>query len=209
HLHEAYYPEASVFGFARFASPRPLGAAGSDAATEDDVLAALAHGPYPGASVLHFGCHGRAEVPVLGSRLNLGEGHAVAVGRILERARRRSGQVPGGLVVLASCLTDVAETDYDEAVTLATAFLSAGASGVVAARWAVPESATALFMAAFHHYLNEGGQHPAQALRSAQVWMLDPGREPLRPLPGILRDEVAKPGLADPVAWAGFAYQGW
>lgn len=103
----------------------------------------------------------------------------------------------------------MAEADYDEAVTVATAFLSAGAAGVVAARWAVPERATALFMAAFHHYLNEGGQLPAQALRSAQAWMLDPGRSPLRPLPKILRDEFADPGLADPVAWAGFAYQGW
>jgi hypothetical protein len=39
--------------------------------------------------------------------------------------------------------------------------------------------------------------------------MLDPGREPLRPLPAILRDEIAQSDLADPVAWAGFAYQGW
>ena len=38
--------------------------------------------------------------------------------------------------------------------------------------------------------------------------MLDPGRGQLRPLPRILRDEMAKPGLADPMAWAGFAYQG-
>lgn len=112
-------------------------------------------------------------------------------------------------MVLASCLTDVTEADYDEAVTLATAFLSAGASGVVAARWTVPEGATALFMAAFHHYLTEGGQHPAEALHSAQTWMLDPGREPLRPLPKILRDEIADPSLADPLAWASFVYQGW
>jgi CHAT domain-containing protein len=159
--------------------------------------------------VLHFGCHGRAQVPVLHSHLNLGEGHAVAVERILAQARRRSGQVSGGLVVLASCLTDVAEADYDEAVTLATAFLSAGAAGVVAARWAVPDRDTALFMAAFHHYLNGSDRYPARALRSAQVWMLDPGREPLGPLPTILRDETAQPGLADPMAWAGFAHQGW
>ena len=209
HLQAAYYPEATVFGYARIVSAQPPDGSGSDAATEGDVLAALPHGAHPGASVLHFGCHGSAEVPVLDSRLNLGEGHTVAVKRILERARKRSGQVPGGLVVLASCLTDVAEADYDEAVTLATAFLSAGAAGVVAARWAVPEHATALFMAAFHHYLNGSDRHPAQALRSAQVWMLDPGREPLRPLPVILRDEIAQPDLADPVAWAGFAYQGW
>jgi CHAT domain len=209
HLHESYYPKASVFGYARIVSSQLSEDPKSEAATGEDVLAALAHGADPGASVLHFGCHGSAEVPVLDSRLNLGEGHAVAVERILAQARTRSGQAPGGLVVLASCLTDVAEADYDEAVTLATAFLSAGAAGVVAARWTVPEGATALFMAAFHHYLTECGQHPAEALHSAQTWMLDPGRGPLRPLPPILRDETAKPDLADPVAWAGFAYQGW
>lgn len=209
HLHETYYPRASVFGYARIVSSQLPDEPESEAATEKNVLDALAHGTHPGASMLHFGCHGSAEVPVLGSRLNLGEGHTVAVERILAETRKRSRQVTGGLVVLASCLTDVAEADYDEAVTLATTFLSAGAVGVVAARWTVPERETALFMAAFHHYLTEAGQHPAQALRSAQVWMLDPGREPLRPLPTILSDEIADPGLADPVAWAGFAYQGW
>ena len=209
YLHTALYPAAEVFGYARFVASTPLQAPGSDAATEGDVLAALPHEDHPGASVLHFGCHGRAQVPVLASHLDLGEGHAVAVERILEQARRRSRQVSGGLVVLASCLTDVAEADYDEAVTLATAFVSAGAAGVVAARWAVPDRDTALFMAAFHHYLNGSDRYPAQALRSAQVWMLDPGREPLGPLPTILRDETAQPGLADPIAWAGFAYQGW
>jgi hypothetical protein len=209
YLHTAHYPAATVFGYARFASPAPPRAPGTDAATAGDVLAALPHAASPGASVLHFGCHGRAQVPVLDSHLDLGEGHRVAVARILEQARSRSGHAPGGLVVLASCLTDVAEADYDEAVTLATAFLSAGAAGVVAARWAVPDRDTALFMAAFHHYLNGSDRCPAQALRSAQAWMLDPGREPPGPLPAVLLDEVKAADLADPVAWAGFAYQGW
>ena len=70
----------------------------------------------------------------------------MAVKHILQRARSRSPSASGGLVVLASCLTDVTEADYDEALTLATAFLSAGAAGVVAARWRVPEADTALFM---------------------------------------------------------------
>ena len=114
----------------------------------------------------------------------------------------------GGLVVLASCLTDVAEADYDEALTLATAFLSAGASGVVAARWSVPDNDTALFMAAFHRFLNGTEPSPARALRSAQLWMLDPGRTAPGALPAVLGDEVSRPDLADPVAWAGFGYQG-
>jgi hypothetical protein len=211
HLYTAHYPAASVFGRAhtRLTSSGRPEVPGSAAARSADVLAVLPHEAFPGASVLHFGCHGRAQVPVLASHLSLGGDHTLAVRHILQQARKTSGHVSGGLVVLAACLTDVAETDYDEAVTLATAFLSAGAAGVVAARWKVPTLHTALFMAAFHHYLNTTDRYPAQALRSAQVWMLDPGREPPGPLPTVLRDETARADLADPVAWAGFAYQGW
>jgi hypothetical protein len=224
HLYTAHYPAASVFGSAhvRLAPSGFPGIPGAAAATSANVLAALPRGACPGASMLHFGCHGAAQVPILTSHLTLDSGEEdgadggadqnnkkVAVRDILQQARKRSGKVSGGLVVLASCLTDVAEADYDEAVTLATAFLSVGAAGVVAARWKVPDRDTALFMAAFHHYLNGSDRYPAQALRSAQVWMLDPGREPLGPLPTILRDETAQPDLANPVAWAGFAYQGW
>jgi hypothetical protein len=144
------------------------------------------------ASLLHFGCHGRVAVPVLGSSLRLGRGPdggelTVSVRDMLRRARAavgRGGDIraeanrtdgrtseshpgsrvsgssvsgspvgdsrerssrerdsrgddshggadgDGGLVVLASCLTDVTETDYDEALTLASAFLAAGAAGV-------------------------------------------------------------------------------
>jgi CHAT domain-containing protein len=220
-----YYPAARVFGNAR--SKLPARVPGSVAATPADVLAALpgAHGP--GASLLHFGCHGQAAVPVLRSRLSLGAGGAVAVQDILSQARsfqaEPTGQQgrAGGLVVLASCLTDVTEADYDEALTLASAFLAAGASGVVAARWRVAESATALFMTAFHRYLNPGpggpgagGRSPARALRAAQQWMLDPHREIPGGLPAELRDEAelaAEPGgpdLTSPAAWAGFGYLG-
>jgi tetratricopeptide (TPR) repeat protein len=207
YLRTAYYPTASVFGFARAVSDDLDLPPGTDAATAADVLDALPHGSEAGASLLHFGCHGQAQVPVLSSWLDLGDGQRVAVADILRRARHRNPAASGGLVVLASCLTDVAEADYDEAVTLATAFLSTGTSGVVAARWSVKASHTALFMAAFHRYLNGSYRHPAQALRSAQLWMLDPGRAVPAGFPAVLRDEVS-PALADPAAWAGFGYHG-
>lgn len=210
HLYTEHYPAASVFGHAheRLTSGGRRRIPGSSAARSADVLAALAHAAVPGASLLHFGCHGQAEVPVLNSRLKLGGQNSVAVADILRRARTGPRTVSGGLVVLASCLTDVAEADYDEALTLATAFLSAGASGVVAARWQVPDSDTALVMAVFHRLLNGSDPAPARALRSAQLWMLDPARSAPGPLPRVLRDEVGRPGLAGPAAWAGFGYQG-
>lgn len=210
-LHASHYPQARVFGHAhtRLARPGLRQVHGKAAGRAEDVLAVLPHGTDPGASMVHFGCHGQAELPVLDSKLNLGGGNKLAVQDILQQARRKTAQVSGGLVVLASCLTDVAEADYDEALTLATAFVSAGAAGVVAARWKVPDPDTALFMAAFHHYLNGNEREPVRAVRSAQLWMLDPDRQQLGPLPTVLSDEVTRAGLADPVAWAGFAYQGW
>jgi hypothetical protein len=219
HLHAAHYANGAVFGSARYLLPDPA-VTGSTVVRPDDVLAALPHGAFPGASVLHFGCHGRVRVPVLGSSLRLGTNPrggevSVSVSDILRQAR--TGQAPangGGLVVLASCVTDVAEADYDEALTLATAFLAAGSAGVVAARWSVPDAETALFMAAFHRFLNEGGGDPAHALREAQLWMLNPDREVPESWPKVLRDEASLdgqpngPNLTSTEAWAGFTYQG-
>jgi CHAT domain-containing protein len=79
---------------------------------------------------------------------------------------------------------------------------------VVGARWSVAEDAAALFMVNFHRHLNGGRAGPAPALRSAQLWMLDPGRAVPDGLPKVLREEASRPGLADPAAWAAFAYQG-
>jgi CHAT domain-containing protein len=121
----------------------------------------------------------------------------------------------GGLVVLASCLTDVTERDFDEALTLAAAFLAAGATGVVGARWAVADAVTALFMNVYHQYLNGSGRpQPARALRAAQLWMLDQDREVPDSWPRVLREEAALAGgpggpeLTSPGAWAAFTYQG-
>ena len=211
HLFTEYYPAGSVFGYAH-ARLKPAGPAGSAAATPGDVLGALPHPEHPGASLLHFGCHGRAHVPVLSSRLHLGAGGEVAVRDILRQGRRwqagRQQAESGGLVVLASCLSDVTEADFDEALTPAAAFISAGAAGVVAARWSVADVDTALFMAIFHRYLNSTHPEPAQALRAAQLWMLDPDRIMPDGLPAVLHDPVRAARLAEPAAWAGFAYQG-
>jgi hypothetical protein len=221
HLHTAYYAAGKVFGAAR--RGLPAHAPGTPGVRPGDVLAALPHGLAPGASLLHLGCHGSVSVPVLGASLRLGPGSgggeiAVSVRDILRQARTVPPNAPdarGGLVVLAACLTDVTESDYDEALTLATAFLAAGCSGVVAARWAVPDDATMVFMAVFHHFLNAGSADPARALRDSQLWMLDPARELPAAWPEPLRQRVgglaaSSPGtrLAGAEAWAAFTYQG-
>jgi hypothetical protein len=213
HLYAAYYDAGTVFGSVRDALPAQV--PGETVARPADVLAALPHGSDPGASLLHFGCHGSVAVPVLASRLRLGTDPehgevAVSVRDILWQARAMppsAGDASGGLVILAACLTDVTEADYDEALTLATAFLAAGSSGVVAARWAVPDSTTMLFMAALHHFLNTGDGDAARALRHTQLWMLDPDREIPAAWPEPLR-ERAGTSLGKIRVWAAFTYQG-
>ena len=210
-LYAEHYPRAAVFGHAheRLTSGGGPAIPGRAAATSADVLAALPHEAFPGASLLHFGCHGRARVPVLGSHLDLGAGNTVDVADVLRGARRRAGPVSGGLVVLASCLTDVAEADYDEALTLATAFLSAGASR---------GGRGALERAGQRHRPVHGGLPPfperdravpARALRSAQLWMLDPGRTAPGALPAVLaRRGYAVAGPGRPGGLGGFRISG-
>jgi hypothetical protein len=206
YIRARYYPAGAMYGGARSLAPEPV--PGSLTATAKDVLNALPGAEANGASVLHFGGHGRAVVPTLNSYIDLGAGGKLGVRDVLRQARRSSEAQAGGLVVLAACLSDLAEADHDEALTLATAFLSAGSAGVVGARWRVTEHQTALFMVAFHRELTTGSTDPAEALRAAQQWMLDPAREPPVGLPKVLADEVCEPGLADPAAWAAFAYLG-
>lgn len=174
----------------------------------DAVLALLPADDRPGASVLHLSCHAEhAAVPIESALLLDGEVR-LHVRDMLGQARHRAVGAPGGLVTLATCVSDLTDEAQDEALTLTTAFLAAGASGVVGTRWPVADRPTALFMIMFHHYLNAGYGEPAVALRAAQRWMLNPHRE----LPPGFDDELARAArradLGAACHWAGFTYQG-
>ena len=76
------------------------------------------------------------------------------------------------LVVLAACRTGVGRAWRNEGPnTLAAAFLAAGAMGVVATLWDIPDEPSARFFTAFHENLARGSD-PAAALQSAQLRML-------------------------------------
>ncbi|KOG47116.1 hypothetical protein ADK74_10740, partial [Streptomyces decoyicus] len=70
---------------------------------------------------------------------------------------------------------------HDEALTLATALVTGGAADVVGSRWPVRDGPTSVMMAVFHHHVTAGGLAPPDALRAAQVWMLNPLRTPPPP----------------------------
>jgi CHAT domain-containing protein len=206
----AFYPDAVYLG----QSDRiPVSGIG----TPDEVLRFLP-GSTPGSTpdwgpgavrpaVLHLGCHARAGSSPDESQLLLADREALPVRRILAQARDRDRDAPGGLVVLAACTSDLTLADYDEALTLTSAFLAAGVAAAVGARWSVDDQFTALLMFMFHrHLVHHPDDGPAGALRAAQLWMLDPDRE----LPAELPDEFTRSAgrTATPFDWAAFTCHG-
>ncbi|MER5393926.1 CHAT domain-containing protein [Saccharopolyspora sp. NPDC002686] len=199
HIHRTHYQHGSYLGKPRDPRRRDR----QPPPKPDDVLALL-----PTASLLHLACHATpAELPVE-SALLLGAREVLPVQDVLRQARDRPRDAAGALVVLAACASDLTDRQHDEVLTLSTAFLAAGAAGVIGTRWEVLDLPTAMFMIVFHHFLNSGSTDPAGALRAAQLWMLDPRR---RPLPGIPEELAAFFTEVDPTApqhWAAFTYQG-
>lgn len=132
----------------------------------------------------------------------------LTVSRLLDREEQENTE-DGPLVVLSACQTDLSKRDHDEALTLTTAFIAAGARDVVGSRWLAEDSGSALLMAVFHHYLAVDGLSPVDALRAAQMWMLDPHRENPGSLRGeLLRESEERQGLERTALWAAFIHQG-
>jgi hypothetical protein len=188
----AFYPAAELLADAT--SPAP--------ATPEAVLEWLRRTD-GSRSVLHLACHGEVTDGVDGSALLLAGGRLPAR-QILET--RRSGAI--GVVALAACTTNVPSGRYDEAFSLSTAFLAAGARTVFGSLWPVPSGATSLLMFMAHHFLRVERLPPAEALHRAQLWMLDPDRVPPHTMPPGLAARATDPAAADVAAWAGFTHQG-
>jgi hypothetical protein len=183
------YKEAEIYG--RQASNGP--------ATVDHILAALPGTARQGASLLHLSSHASTRPT---PRLRTQDGW-LELSRILEQARGRPVDAAGGLIITNACLTDSTH-HYDEAVTLTTALLAAGATGVIGTRWPIDDDTTATFTYHLHHRLALGDA-PTEALRQAQLSMLDP-----RPRPGLHPHLAALPydRVAHPASWAAFTYHG-
>ena len=136
------------------------------AATATAVAAAL-----PGAAVAHFACHGSAAVSpqALDSSLYFANDEPLTGADLLEL-----GPLAARLVVASACETGISpgyET-VDEALSLSTVLLGAGAAGAIASLWAVDDLATALLMSRFYEELVAGAA-PTTALRAAMLWLRD------------------------------------
>ncbi|PRX97780.1 CHAT domain-containing protein [Allonocardiopsis opalescens] len=218
------YARAELAAAARLMGARagPL-LMGADA-TPERLLAAAA-----GAGYLHLACHTdhRYDDP-LRSALVLAGGARLSLGDLLDRRALRGVR----LVVASGCQTGATETVLpDEALSLATGLLHAGAGCVVASLWQVGDVSTALLVTRCYAELRgPRARAPAGALRAAQLWLraatarelaewcaalaaLSPGDPALTPFAdaGATLAAVRDPGrrpFAHPYHWAAFVVIG-
>ncbi|HEX6357917.1 CHAT domain-containing protein [Actinophytocola sp.] len=208
-LRDHFYPDALVFG--TFGTVEH--AAGDDPVSPPDgtgtpaqILDRMPGDRALGSSLLHLGCHARAMGSAEASYLALTE--PLTIREVLDHGAGRAVDAPGPLIVLSACQSDLTVQDYDEALTLTTAFLAAGAVAVVGSRWPVDDQSTAVMMFAFHHFLVRERQRPADALRSAQLWMLGPDRAELPDMPETMLGDLTTIEPADVAAWGAFSHHG-
>ncbi|MFD0413807.1 CHAT domain-containing protein [Streptomyces sp. NPDC127108] len=204
-LRHAFYPGARLYG--DFATLPPDSV---PAGTPDQLLALLGQDH----SMVHLATHGMAGTRPTESALHLAPGEPgeevgrLTVTRLLDRPQPAEQDAPDGpLIVLSACETDLSTRDHDEALTLTTAFVSGGARDVVGSRWTARDGASMLLMTVFHHQLR-AGLSPVDALRAAQLWMLDPERQDPGCLSAEVRADVRRTDLQRPAVWAAFIHQG-
>jgi CHAT domain-containing protein len=102
-----------------------------------------------------------------------------------------SMHMPVDLVVLSACQTANGDRLPGEGlVGLSYSFLIAGSRRVIGSLWDVDDAATAELMRRFYQALDQGGESPAEALRSAQ------------------RAIAKVPRWSNPYYWAGFTLEG-
>jgi CHAT domain-containing protein len=130
----------------------------------DDRDAATFETRAANADVIHF--VGHADLPVAGQSgaLVTGRDGGLDVRSIASLRLRRTRAV-----ILAACGTARAQHRAgDESISIARAFLAAGAPSVVATLWPIDDDPAAEFFPRLHHYLADG-LAPAEAVRATQL----------------------------------------
>jgi CHAT domain-containing protein len=134
------------------------------AATPEAVAEVLAS-----ASHVHLACHGSAAVSpeALDAGLYFADDEPLTAADLLAL-----GPMTARLIVASACETGVVPgyEAIDEALSLGTVLLGAGAAGVITSLWPVNDFATALLMSKLYEEL-VGGATPARALRVATLWV--------------------------------------
>jgi CHAT domain-containing protein len=205
---EAYASRESFYPAATYLGRRPDGAvSNSGAGTPDEVRAWLRADGTAAGTMLHLASHAvmNSELERASSRLVLAGGDLTA-NELIDVLGNSGHRI--SLAVLAACHTGRSVYGYDEAYSLATMFLAAGVRSVLSTQWSVPDQHTSLLMYMFHHYLVTERRSPRDALRRAQIWMLDDARTPPDRMPPSLRHLLRESNPAQVPAWAGFVHWG-
>jgi hypothetical protein len=201
-VQRAFYPHA------RFLGRRTTGPVDGPGTPREVLEWLREEGEAGSGDVLHLACHAAvAENARRSAYLSLSEGR-LAAEELTEAVNPDDDGGRLGLVLLAACRSHVSSRGYNEAYSLATAFLVAGARSVIGSLWPVPDEATSILMYVTHHFLRRHGEPPAKALRRAQLWMLNPDRELPEGLPPGLADRARRIDPHDLSAWAGFTHLG-
>ncbi len=144
--------------------------------------------------IVHFATHGllNAEHPELsGLVLSLVDEKGQAQDGFLRLHEIYNLRLNADLVVLSACQTALGKDIKGEGlIGLTRSFMYAGAPRVVASLWKVDDVATAELMKRFYRAMLQGKQRPAEALRAAQLEMMQ------------------KPRWQSPFYWAAFTLQG-
>jgi hypothetical protein len=137
------------------------------ALSTDQVTCGSLRDMLPAHSVLHFSCHGFAD---MGSPLN--SGLRAASDSPLTLRHILDTPLNARLCVLSACESAIAGGFVpDQALSLPTGFLLAGASGVVGTLWEVSDYHARLLLSEFYELWQGQGIQPAEALRLAQARM--------------------------------------
>ncbi len=164
-------------------------------ATREETLKKL-----PGATHLHFSCHGafNTDEP-LDSALYLSGEDTLSLRDLLDGDLDLSA---ARLAVLSACQTGITDFDKvpDEAVGLPAGFLQAGVPGVISTLWPVAAISTALLLARFYGYHLHDELDPATALHQAQAWLRDSSAAELK-LADWYERQYRASGRQDEAAW--------
>jgi CHAT domain-containing protein/tetratricopeptide (TPR) repeat protein len=167
-----------------------------DEATEENLKADGRLGRY---RILHLAAHGllnESRPQFSGLVVSLPQAGPAALGRAHEDGLVQVYEIfnmklNADLVVLSACETGLGQEIRGEGVVgLTRAFLYAGTPAVVVSLWKVADASTAELMVRFHHRLQGGDRSPSEALRRAQL------------------DLVDGTGFAHPYYWAPFVLVG-
>ncbi|QHC15731.1 CHAT domain-containing protein [Streptomyces sp. GF20] len=198
-VRRAFYPRARYLGRSALGEPDGTG-------TPAELLAWLRDPGGDAGGVLHLACHATVRADRNRTAQLLLRGGSLSAEELTDAVAAVPGRL--GLVLLAACRSHVSGRGHDEAFSLATAFLVAGARSVVGSLWPVPDEATSVLMYLIHHHLRVDHMPPARALRQAQLWMI--GAVPTLPpgLPPELAARARRVDRRDPRNWAAFTHLG-